>query len=489
MVYSVVIKPYFQVKFYLDQGVAGQFWPLTGGIAKQMMEAMKSSDVFGPQKRKVKENPNVEVRVNNLGTDAILTCSGPTFYREIFNNTQHYHKSKKFTSFLGQIVGKGLLSSEDEQWKKQRKVISALFVYGFLKDNVSHVRSTIRERIELLKRQLPTEFNAMDDFKTFTGEVVGKVFFHESLNTLTFEGKPLTLAFNLLLKDAMEMITSPSGAALMLMFPNKLPSHKRMAKRMEAFRAVIADIIEKRRKDLKEGKLTVESKGLLELLIEKQEEGGEDAISNIEIIDNFMTFFLAGMDTTAHLLSLTTYFLHENPEIKEELLQEIAQYYDKPNVTIEDIQKMEKTQHVLNETLRMVPGGPMMFMREAVDDHVLNGIKVKKGTLINIDLISQNHNPKYFEEPEKYNPSRWENHLQKSKGDGFAFIPFSAGPRNCIGQHLAQIETKIILSEFLLNFNFKLRDGYKFELGLKQLYGPKEDLKYQLTSRNEKRSE
>jgi len=293
----------------------------------------------------------------------------------------------------------------------------------------------------------------------------------------------MTVGFDHMITDLINLVTSPIGFIGALAAPNSLPSFKKMNQRIKNFRATCGSIIAEKRKEFQDPTYKKKSKvtDLVQLLLGKQAEGGENAITDEEIIDEFMTFFLAGMDTTAHLMSMTLYYLQRNAHVREEVLQEIATHYSE-NATIENLNKMELLGNVFKETLRVVPPGPMMFMREAVNDHVLNNIQIKKGTLMNVDLISHNFNPKYFDEPEKYNPNRWVNFFEQTKGDGFCAIQFSAGPRNCIGQHLAMHEAKIILSEFLLRFNYELREGYQLKLGLKQLYQPTEDLKYKLTS-------
>jgi len=121
-------------------------------------------------------------------------------------------------------------------------------------------------------------------------------------------------------------------------------------------------------------------------------------------VDEFVSFFVTGMDTTAHLIAIMTYNLHEHPEKIEKTRRELYQIYPlnkQWNITIENIDKLEQMQCVISETLRYNSPVFGIFVRQAVTDHMIGDIRVKKDMLVTIDWAEMGFNPKIFEEPEK----------------------------------------------------------------------------------------
>jgi len=106
-------------------------------------------------------------------------------------------------------------------------------------------------------------------------------------------------------------------------------------------------------------------------------------------------------------------------------------------------------------------------------------LKVKKGDQLRADFFFLFHNPKNFKDPHEFNIDRWRD--KNAKMDPYAFTPFSAGPRNCIGQHLSIMEAKIIISEFLERFDFKLKEGYVLKMTARFLYEPEDELIFELS--------
>jgi len=203
-------------------------------------------------------------------------------------------------------------------------------------------------------------------------------------------------------------------------------------------------------------------------------------MSQEEIVDHFVSLFLAGMDTAGHLLTMVIYYLDQYPEYKKKMIEEIQMYY-KPEevVTQENLNKLEFTVAFVKETLRMSTPVLGVFPRKALKDHKIGDIHVRKGDIVNLDFMFNHFNPVHFENVDDFNPERW---LDRSKIlDSYAYTPFSAGARNCIGQHLAMNEMRIILGEFLTMYDFQLQDGYKLSMASPFLYEPLEPILLNLT--------
>jgi cytochrome P450 family 4 subfamily V len=268
------------------------------------------------------------------------------------------------------------------------------------------------------------------------------------------------------------------GAKVMNM-PLLFPKYQKLMKRITEFRQICYDIIEAR----KAQKGTMPQDLLAMLLNSQNSNDLEHRYSDEDIVNEFITFFVAGMDTTGHLIGMSLYNLSQNPQYLGELKTERNLTYNREQqVTAETLQKMDTLHCVLKESLRLHTPAPTSFLRVSLEDHMLGDLKVKKGELVRADFCFLFNNPKYFPEPSKFDIDRWRNN--ESKLDSYAFIPFSAGSRNCIGQHLAIIESKIIISEFLERFDFRPQDGYKLKMILRFLYEPEQDLLLELSPKN-----
>jgi cytochrome P450 len=263
--------------------------------------------------------------------------------------------------------------------------------------------------------------------------------------------------------------------------------HRAVLKDIKDFRTRCLDIIGERKKGVKvetgiDGKF---KRDMLDILIEKQSKGGENAFTDSEIVDEFITFFNAGMDTTAHLVGIAIHYLSNNEQYREDIEFEMSQHY-KDGVSVEELGKMNIMKRFLDESLRMGSPAKGIFYREAKVDHHLGPYKIKKGTVITLEWILNDFNTKYYDEPEKFWPERWLDENKKfGDEDNYVYQPFGAGPRHCIGQHFAWIESKIMMAEYLRRFGpAKCSEGSKAQFCYKLVYEPVNYLLYDLQLKN-----
>ena len=135
----------------------------------------------------------------------------------------------------------------------------------------------------------------------------------------------------------------------------------------------------------------------------------------------------------------------------------------------------------MRETQRVSTPVPVILPRRALEDHYIGDILIKKGTMVSVDLLGRNFSYLNYENPDEFKPERW---LDKTTAkDPFAFIPFSSGPSNCIGQNFAMHEAKIIICEFLRRYDFELTKGYELKYKLAFMYEPKDPIKLNLKKR------
>jgi len=192
---------------------------------------------------------------------------------------------------------------------------------------------------------------------------------------------------------------------------------------------------------------------LINLLTNSKDEDNNTSLTYEQIIDNTKVFYIAGHETTATLITVTFYYLLRNLKIIKKLQDEIDLVLgNSKEITIEHIDKLIYLQCVIKESLR-IRNSVAGVSRDASEDVYIGKYFLPKGTRVIISINSMHHDPNYWEKPEEYFPERWIN-LNDTvvRADGY-YIPFSAGPRICIGQRLAREEALVYFALVLKNFD------------------------------------
>eukprot|EP01017_Pseudomicrothorax_dubius_P026026 TRINITY_DN2870_c0_g1_i2.p1 TRINITY_DN2870_c0_g1~~TRINITY_DN2870_c0_g1_i2.p1 ORF type:complete len:279 (+),score=74.17 TRINITY_DN2870_c0_g1_i2:61-837(+) len=226
-------------------------------------------------------------------------------------------------------------------------------------------------------------------------------------------------------------------------------------------------------------------KDLLDYIFNYNEKNKEEPLTDDEIVDTFITLFLAGMDTTGHLLGLSIYYLCKHPEFVARIMNEATINginFDK--IVIDDLNSLKFLDAFLKEVLRWGTPTIQTVPRIAKQTHQLGDLTILKGTDVHVPMNAIGFNELYFDQPFEFRPERF---LQEKEDKWsklpFAYIPFSAGPRHCIGKYLAMIEAKTILLTFLKKFSFKLTNpDYKLTMGIRFLYEPVDPVEVNLIS-------
>ncbi|XP_071498890.1 cytochrome P450 4C1-like [Diadema antillarum] len=191
----------------------------------------------------------------------------------------------------------------------------------------------------------------------------------------------------------------------------------------------------------------------LDLLLKMHREDPSFTLEDIK--EEVDTFMFAGHDTTAAAISWALLFIGLHPDVQERLHDEMDRVFGDANrpVTTDDLAELSYLTCVVKETLRLFPSVPAI-QRKLEDDIVLDGKVVPKEATIMISIVNLHRDPEQFPEPETFNPDRFLLEA-KARRHPYAYIPFSAGPRNCIGQKFAMMEAKVVLSNLLRRFSFQ----------------------------------
>ncbi len=343
-------------------------------------------------------------------------------------NFRNFPKGQAY-EVLAILLGNGLINSEGDFWKRQRRLAQPAFHRDSLQRISNIVTTTTSKLLERWKKQEGATINFTQEMAGLTIEIVARALFTadvtpQDINTVWKN-------VNYLNDQAIRMIRNP----IALPFWMPLPSYLKAKKSVETLDNLVFGIIAKRKNG---GDF---SPDLLQLLLEARDEDTGEGMTDKQLKDEVMTIFLAGHETTVNALSWTWYLLGQHPAELEKLKSESVRFADKPPV-FEDLPFMNYGKHIMNESMRLYP--PVYAIgRQLIKPDTIGGYHTPQETRILINISGLHHHPDYWENPWLFNPSRFENFEMKGE-NRFLFMPFGGGPRICIGNNFAMMEMQMI---------------------------------------------
>ena len=387
-------------------------------------------------------------------------------------NAAKYGKGHTALQRVADIIGDGMLTTDGETWRRQRKLSQPAFARSRLAE-YTEVMSA--EAVRALASWSDGETREVDrDMMTLTLRVVSKALF----------GHDLANADVAVVDRLMSVFQTGAIAANLLprWLPN--PARHRLRGASAALDELMYRLIARSQEGLRGGATgAVGTKAnLLDMLVNAvDEEDPRARLDAREVRDNLMTLLLAGHETTSNALTWTLYALSQHPEIERTLMAEVDAVLGGRAPTFEDLPKLRYAEQVLKESMRMYP--PVHSLaRVAAEDSELGGYPIKKGSEVVIWVYWMHHDARWFPEPERFRPERFspegEAALEKS-----SYIPFGAGPRACIGKAFAMLEAQLLLVLLVQRFHFSLAPGQKVALNPRITLRPKHGMRMRLTRR------
>ena len=356
----------------------------------------------------------------------------------LVKNNRNFIKDRVTRSELS-ILGDGLLTSDGDFWRRQRRLAQPAFhrerVENYAKTMVSYTERMLEDW------KVGEERDVHRDMMGLTLEIVAKTLVDADI---AGDAEKVGEA----LGEIMAHFSDQGSGVFLRMIPDSVPTpsnlrFRRANKRLEEF---IYGIIEKRRRS---GRDTGD---LLSMLLHARDEDGS-RMSDKQLRDELMTIVMAGHETTAIALSWTFYLLGKHPEVEEKLCSELEATLDGRPPTVEDLPRLSYTDAVIKESMRLYPPA-WAIGREALEDCEIGGFHVPAKTQLFISQYVVHHDPRYFENPEAFAPERWADDLEK-RLPKFAYFPFGGGPRLCIGQSFARMEAALLLATIVQNFRLE----------------------------------
>ncbi|XP_028406549.1 cholesterol 24-hydroxylase-like [Dendronephthya gigantea] len=386
-----------------------------------------------------------------------------TYLRHVFiDNYKSLHRSPFLYSKAGFVYGErgagcGLLTSTNEEsWRKHRQIMNPAFHRKSLKEfvsNFNYVSDLFSTRMDtIVDGGQPTSM--VQEFGKVTLEVTSQVSFNFNTHALEDSNSPFPAAVKDYLSGVQDNFNIPVSHTLLGIFQFKLFQNAIKRKQIAAarfLRMFASDCIKTRMKDIANGKAVPDD--LLSILIK------DGSLSMEDIIDEFVTIFLAGQETTANSLSFALYEIISNPHVEEELLNELDTVLaGRDYVEFDDLAKLTYLGQVLEENSRKHPITAQLPGMVSTEDVTIGGYIVPKGDFIHTSGILFGMNPEIWKDPEVFEPERFSN-TENIPNFSTTHFPFSFGQHSCIGQMFAKFESKVILAKLLRKFQFKLLPG------------------------------
>jgi cytochrome P450 len=189
----------------------------------------------------------------------------------------------------------------------------------------------------------------------------------------------------------------------------------------------------------------------------RDEETGE-RMSETLLRDESITTFFAGHETTARTMSATWYALASNPAVTKQLHEELDTVLVDRHPTLEDLHQLPYTLQVIKEVLRLYPPAPV-YVRDAVNDDILDGYAIPAGSAVMLSPYYTHRHPEFWENPQQFDPDRWTREREADQHP-YAYHPFAAGQRICIGNNFSLLESHILLALLAKRFAPRLAAGY-----------------------------
>lgn len=365
------------------------------------------------------------------------------------DNNQNYGRSS-FMTMIKSVVGEGLLTSDGDFWRRQRRLAQP----AFHRQRIGAFATTMVECTELMLERWRTAVTSeqpldiMVEMSNLTTLITGRALFSSDLGS-----------------DASDMLKAQQAILAhfnyrfehFLTLPERvpIPRHLRFRRAKRTFDRVAYGIINQRRADARDrGDL------LSMLLLARDEETGE-GMSDTQLRDEVVTFMGAGSETTAVLLAWVWYLLSRHPDVDRKLRAELADVLAGRTPTMVDLPQLKYARMVLEETLRLYPPAWAMSRSVRSDDEIA-GYHIPAKSLMVLSPYVTHRDPRWWENPEGFDPERFTPERSANR-PRYAYFPFGGGPRQCIGNEFALMEATLVLATVAQRYRLHLVPGHPVE--------------------------
>ncbi|XP_075245186.1 cytochrome P450 4C1-like isoform X2 [Convolutriloba macropyga] len=407
-----------------------------------------------------------------FGPEASVFVTKGTHAATVLKSSKHSEKSHHYKK-IHIWLKTGLLTSNGEKWRNRRKMLTPAFHFDILDKSLVIMMKHTNVGLDLFTAS--AEKGDFVDIWEAMSMLALDIVCHAAMGVELGSQmqNPASLQYVQNRAAVTEILVERFRRPLLwndFCYFNLIPSGRKCASIVRKLHQFTTDVITRRWSELQqeiaeggnlgslEGRKNRKRYSFLDLLLMAKQEHG---LSFEDIREEVDTFMFEGHDTTAAAMSFVLQTLATRPDVMTKLQEEVDDKFANVALHEDNYQEVKKALNsmpyldaVLKEGLRMYPSVPSIG-RTLTEDVEINGYKLLSGTDLTLHIYSIHHDPDIYNEPYKFNPDRWVNNEVPIEEYPFCYIPFSAGPRNCIGQKFAQMEEKLIIASIVRHFDLE----------------------------------
>lgn len=384
-----------------------------------------------------------------LGPRTLIFAFHPDAVRHVsVGNRQNYDKLHSYNVVRRYLIGDGLLASTGALWRRQRKLMAPFYTPRGVEAYAGLMLREGRHALERWQRlaQSGHMVEMGEEMTTVTASIILQAMFSAETDETIVE-----------MKETVEtMLRFTATRQQSIPFPLWIPTSTNrayLAARHHVYTYIQA-LLDQRRA-LPESEWPDD---LLSRLMQARDEASGQSMSDSLLRDESITTFFAGHETTARTMSAAWYALASAPAVAERLHAELDTVLGERTPTLEELHRLPYTLQVIKEVLRLYPPAPF-YVRDAVDDDEVGGYHIAAGSSVMLSPYYTHRHPEFWDNPLQFDPDRWTPEREAVRHP-FAYHPFAAGQRICIGNNFSLLESHILLALLAKRFAPQLQPGH-----------------------------
>lgn len=403
------------------------------------------ADRLGLMSRAVEEYGDA-VRVA-IGPKKLYIFNHPDHAKHVLaDNAANYHKGIGYTE-AKRALGDGLLTSEGALWKEQRRTIQPVFQHKRIAGRAEVIIDEALRLVDRLRaRQGAGPVDVLEEITALTLGVLGDTLLDTDLGAYESVGH----SFEIVQDQAMFELETLG------LVPQWIPlkGQRRFRTARADLERIVGLLVEQRKANP-----IAAGDDVLTRLIASTGKETDRRVADRRMRDELVTLLLAGHETTASTVGWTLHMVSQHPEVRQRLHEEAVAVFGDRRPSYEDLPQLRYTNMVLQETMRLYPPVWILPRRALADDEV-GGYHVPAGAEVLICPYTLHRHPRYWPEPDRFNPERFDPDV-KSDRPRYAHIPFGAGPRFCVGNHLGMMEATFVISALMRELRLEKAPGFE----------------------------